>query len=238
MMINCIAIDDEPLALQKMELYIEKTPFLNLLGLFESPLEALDFLDSNPVDLMFVDIQMPNLNGVDFVKSLSKAPKIIFTTAYSEYAIDGFQVDALDYVLKPLDYPTFLKSANKAKIHFELIAPLPEKVDVNNQYLFIKSEYKMVKVDIDKIEFIESMGGYLKFHLENGKTIMSLLSMKIIEEKLSPSKFMRVHRSFLVNLQKVSVVERGQIIFDKVRVSVSDQYKEKFQAFLDGHFIK
>ncbi len=238
MMINCIAIDDEPLALQQMELYIKKTPFLNLLGLFESPLEALDFLGDNPVDLMFVDIQMPNLNGVDFVKSLPKAPKIIFTTAYSEYAIDGFQVDALDYILKPLDYPTFLKSANKAKNYFDLSASQQEKVDVNDQYLFIKSEYKMVKVDIDKIEFIESMGGYLKFHLENGKTIMSLLSMKSLEEKLPSTKFMRVHRSYLVNLQKISVVERGQIIFDKIRVTVSEQYKDKFQAFLDNHFIK
>ena len=238
MIINCIAIDDEPLALQKMELYIEKTPFLKLLGLFESALEALDFLNTNPVDLMFVDIQMPNLNGVDFVKTLSGGPKVIFTTAFSEYAIDGFQVDALDYILKPLDYPTFLKSVNKAKNHFDLLVQPQEKVEENDQYLFIKSEYKMVKVDINKIEFIEAMGGYLKFHIENSKTIMSLLSMKSMEGKLPSTKFMRVHRSYLVNLQKIAIVERGQIIFDKVRISVSEQYKEKFQAFLDGHFMK
>lgn len=237
-MINCIAIDDEPLALQQMELYADKTPFLNLLGLFESALEAMDFLQNNAVDLMFVDIQMPNLTGMDFVKSLTNPPKVIFTTAYSEYAVEGFQVDALDYILKPLDYVTFLKSANKAKAYFDRITPEAETFDTNDQYLFIKSEYKMVKVEIDKIEFIESMGGYLKFHLEGDKTIMSLLSMKSIEEKLSSNIFMRVHRSYLVNLQKISIVERGQIIFDKQRISVSDQYKEKFQAFLDGHFIK
>lgn len=237
-MINCIAIDDEPLALQQMELYINKTPFLNLLGLFESALEAMDFLHHNAVDMMFVDIQMPNLNGMDFVKSLTNPPKVIFTTAYSEYAVEGFQVDALDYILKPLDYVAFLKSANKAKAYFDRIVPEVETLDTNDQYLFIKSEYKMMKVEIDKIEFIESMGGYLKFHIDGDKTIMSLLSMKSIEEKLPSSKFMRVHRSFLVNLDKVSVVERGQIIFDKHRISVSEQSKEKFQAFLDGHFIK
>lgn len=238
MIINCIAIDDEPLALQQMELYANKTPFLNLLGFFESALEAMEFLDHNAVDLMFVDIQMPNLNGMDFVKSLANPPKVIFTTAYSEYAVEGFQVDALDYILKPLDYLTFLKSANKAKTYFDRLAPEVETFETNDEYIFIKSEYKMVKVEINKIEFIEAMGGYLKFHIEGDKSIMSLLSLKSVEEKLPSSKFMRVHRSFLVNLQKISVVERGQIIFDKHRITVSDQYKEKFQAFLDGHFIR
>ena len=237
MIINCIAIDDEPLALQQIEFYVAKTPFLNLSGLFESSLEALTYLNEHSVDLMFVDIEMPNLNGMDFVKSLSPAPQFIFTTAYSEYAAQGFQVDALDYILKPLDYPTFLKSANKAKKYFDLLKISNEKVEANDQYLFIKSEYKMVRVDVDKIEFIEGMGGYLKFHIENSKPIMTLLSMKSIEEKLSPLKFMRVHRSFLVNLQKITIVERGQIVFDKVRISVSDQYKAKFQAYLDGHFM-
>lgn len=236
-MINCIAIDDEPLALQQIELYVERTPFLHLSGLFESAIEALDYLNENRVDLLFVDIQLPNLNGMDFVKSLSNAPKIIFTTAYSEYALDSYKVDALDYILKPLDYATFLKSVNKAKVYFDLVGAVGEKVEANDQYLFIKSDYKMVRVDVNKIEFIEGMGGYLKFHLENSKPIMSLLSMKNIEEKLPASKFMRVHRSYLVNLQKIRIVERGQIVFDKVRISVSEQYKEKFQTYIDGHFM-
>jgi two-component system LytT family response regulator len=208
-----------------------------LLGLFESAIEALQFLNSNAVDLIFIDIQMPNLNGMDFVKSLSKAPKIIFTTAYSEYAVESYKVDAIDYILKPLDYAAFLKSANKAKTHFELEDTSNESVEANDLYLFIKSEYKMVRVDVNNIEFIEGVGGYLKFHLENDKPIMTLLSMKNIEEKLPSSKFMRVHRSFLVNLQKVSIIERGQIVFDKVRITVSEQYKEKFQAYLNGHYM-
>lgn len=236
-MINCIAIDDEPLALQQIGLYVEKIPFLHLLATFESALEALEYLNENTVDLMFVDIQMPNLNGMDFVKSLSQAPKIIFTTAYSEYAADAFKVDALDYIQKPMDFATFLKSVNKAKSYFDQAEIIGGKVEANHQYLFIKTDYKMVRVDIDKIEFIEGMRGYLKFHIENSKPIMTLLSMKNIEEKLAPFKFMRVHRSYLVNLQKINVIERGRIVFGKVRIVVGPQYKGKFQAYIDGLFI-
>jgi two-component system LytT family response regulator len=236
-MINCIAIDDEPLALQQIELYIEKTPFLNLLGLFENALEALTFIDENAVDLMFVDIQMPNLNGMEMVKSMKTHPEIIFTTAYSGYALEGFRVDALDYILKPLDYTTFLKSANKAKAHFDLIKKPEDKIDTHNNHLYIKSDYKIVRVNIDNIIYIEGMGGYLKFHLENSQPIMTLLSMKKIEEKLSSIKFMRVHRSYLVNLNKINIIERGQVVFDKVRITISEQYKDKFQAYLDNHFM-
>ncbi len=234
-MIKCIAIDDEPLALEQIQLYVEKTPFLQLLATFESALEALVYLNENTVDLMFVDIQMPNLNGMDFVKSLTQRPQIIFTTAYSEHAVEGFRVDALDYILKPLDYVTFLRSVNKAKVYFDRFKGDNVNRNTNDPYLFIKSDYKLVRVEVDKIEFIEGMGGYLKFYIENSKPIMTLLSMKSVEEKLSSAKFMRVHRSYLVNLQKIRVVERGQIIFGKVRISVSEQYKAKFQAYLDGN---
>lgn len=236
-MINCIAIDDEPLALQQIELYAQKTPFLNMLATFESAIEALEYIGDNEVDLMFVDIQMPNLTGIDFVKSLSKAPKVIFTTAYSEYAIDGFKVDALDYILKPIDYTSFLRSANKARKHFDT-RKSEQVVDSNDQYLFIKSEYKVVSVEIDKILYVEGKGGYLRFHIEDSKPIMSLLSMKNLEDRLNSSKFMRVHRSFLVNLDKVKVVERGQILFGKERISVSEQYKPIFQAYLDKRILK
>ncbi|WP_372772226.1 LytR/AlgR family response regulator transcription factor [Mangrovibacterium sp.] len=232
-MIKCIAIDDEPLALQQLELYVDKTPFIELVGTFESALEALVFLNDKAIDLMFVDIEMPNLNGMDFVKSLTNAPKIIFTTAYSQYAAEGFKVEALDYLLKPLDYATFLKSANKAKAYFERFKVDEENAGLNDRYLFLKSGFKMVRVAVDQINFIEGKGGYLKFHIEGSNPIMTLLSMKSVEEKLSPAKFMRVHRSYLVNLHKISLIERGQIVFGKVRINVSEQYKAKFQAYLD-----
>ena len=237
-MINCIAIDDEPLALQQLELYAKKTPFLNMVALFESAIEALEYLREHEVDLMFVDIQMPKLTGMEFVKSLSNGPKVIFTTAYSEYAVEGFKVDALDYILKPIDYVSFLKSANKAHEYFDCRKPNVEEVELNDKHMFIKSEYKVVSVDVDKIMYIEGQGGYLKFHIEDSKSIMSLMSMKSLEERLPSTKFMRVHRSFLVNLQKISVVERGQIVFGKDRISISDQYKTLFQAYLDKHIVK
>jgi DNA-binding LytR/AlgR family response regulator len=236
-MINCIAIDDEPLSLKQISGYIEKTPFLNLLAGFESALEALSYLNNNPVDLMFVDIQMPDLSGMDLVKSLENRPEVIFTTAFSEFAVEGFKVDALDYLLKPLDYPSFLKAANKAQAHFELIRQAPEKLNANADYLFLKSEYKIVRIEISKILYIEGMREYVRIYLENAKPVMSLLSMKNIEQKLPADRFMRVHRSFIVNLEKITTIERNRIIFDKVLIPVSDQYKDAFQKYIDEHFL-
>lgn len=236
-MINCIAIDDEPLALKQIASYIEKTPFLHLVASFESAMEALVYLNNNTVDLMFVDIQMPDLNGMDLVKSLENRPEIIFTTAFSEYAVEGFKVDALDYILKPLDYPTFLKAANKAQTHFELIKGAPEKLNISADHLFIKSEYKIIRIEINKIRYIEGMREYVRIHLENEKPIMTLLSMKNIEQKLPSNRFMRVHRSFIVNLEKMTTIERNRIVFDKEFIPVSDQYKDAFQKYIDENFL-
>lgn len=237
-MINCIAIDDEPLALKQITSYIEKTPFLNLVGSFESAMEALSFLNINTVDLMFVDIQMPDLSGMDLVKSLENRPELIFTTAFSEYAVEGFKVDALDYILKPLDYPSFLKAANKAQAHFDLLKSTPEKLNANAEHLFLKSEYKIVRIEIGKILYIESMREYIRIHLENAKPVMSLLSMKNIEQKLPSDRFMRVHRSYIVNLEKMTTIERNRIIFDKKFIPVSDQYKDAFQKYINENFLQ
>jgi len=236
-MIKCIAIDDEPLALRQISEYIKDTPFLSLQGTFENAVEAMLFLNDNEVDLIFVDIQMPKLNGLDFVKSLKQRPDVIFTTAYSEYAIDGFQLDALDYLLKPLDYTTFLKGANKALSNFKQKNKAEEQLNSTPDHIFIKSEYKIIRIELDKIRYIEGNRGYLRFVLENAKPVMSLLSMKKIEEKLPASQFIRVHRSFIVNLDKVSVIERSQIIFDDVRIPVSEQYKDKLQNYIDDNFV-
>ena len=156
-MIKCIAIDDEPLALKQIESYIRKTPFLELLKSFESPLEAISYLQETDVALMFVDINMPDLNGLDFVKSLENAPKIIFTTAYSQYAVEGFRVDALDYLLKPIDYATFLKASNKAKSWFDVHEKQPEQIQSNEDFLFIKSEYKIVRIKLDAFNGVGSL---------------------------------------------------------------------------------
>ena len=237
-MIRCIAIDDEPLALRQIADYIRKTPFLELTGECESASSAIEVMENNPVDLMFADINMPDLSGMDFVKSLSKPPRVIFVTAYSEYAVEGFKVDALDYLLKPVSYVDFLKSANKAKEWFDSHQQKPDEVNSNKEYLFIKSEYKIVRLNLDNIKFIEGMSEYIKIHLTNSKPIMTLLSMKSIEDHLPPERFMRVHRSYIVNLEKISVIERSRIIFDgNIYIPISDQYKTKFQNYIDKNYL-
>ncbi len=239
--IKCIAIDDEPLALQQVASYIQKIPFLELAGLCSNAIEALDLLEKKQIDLMFVDINMPDLNGLEFVKSLTKKPLVIFTTAYSEYALEGFKVDALDYLLKPFSFAEFSKAASKARTQFDLVQSTQhstEKVDSNDDYLFIKAEYKMVRINLADVLYIEGMKEYVRIHLVGQKPVMTLLSMKSLEEKLPSSKFMRVHRSYIVNLNKVSTIERFRIVYDdKTRIPVSDNYKEKFQEFLDNNFM-
>jgi two-component system LytT family response regulator len=236
--IRCIAIDDEPLALQQVESYIQKLPFLELINTCSSAVEALQVMESNEVDLMFVDINMPDLNGLDFVKSLTEKPLLIFTTAYSEYAIEGFKVDALDYLLKPFSFTEFSKATNKARTQFELINNTPEKLESNDDYLFIKSEYKLLRINLNDVLFIEGMKEYVRIHLTGQKPVMTLLSMKSLEAKLPGNRFMRVHRSYIVNLEKVTMVERFRIVFgDKHRVPVSENYKKKFQEFLDKNFM-
>lgn len=237
-MIRCIAIDDEPLALRQIVAYIRKTPFLELAGQCESALKAIEVMDKTPVDLMFVDINMPDLSGMEFVKSLDNPPLIVFVTAYSEYALEGFRVDAIDYLLKPMSYGDFLKSANKVRSWFENHQNKSEEVRSSKDFLFIKSEYKILRINFDDIKYIEGMSEYIKIHLLSSKPVMTLLSMKSIEEQLPSDRFMRVHRSFIVNLSRVSVIERSRIIFDgKVYVPVSEQYKGAFQNYIEKNFL-
>lgn len=237
-MIRCIAIDDEPLALIQIAGYINKTPFLELIGQSESAIKAMELLDLKSADLLFVDINMPDLNGMDFVKTLENPPKIVFVTAYSQYALEGFRVDAIDYLLKPISYPAFLKSANKVRAWFESHPKRSDEVSNNKEFLFIKSDYKLLRINFDDIKYIEGMSEYIRIHLTNSKPVMTLLSIKSIEEKLPSDRFMRVHRSYIVNLSKISVIERNRIIFDgNIYVPVSDQYKNVFQTYIDKNFL-
>ncbi|MFN8241765.1 MAG: LytTR family DNA-binding domain-containing protein [Bacteroidales bacterium] len=237
-MISCIAIDDEPFALRQLSGYIKKTPFLDLAGEFESALKAVSFLLENQVDLMFVDINMPDLNGLDLVKSQVNPPKVIFTTAYSEYAVEGFKVNAIDYLLKPIDYETFLKSANRAREWFEMKNSTSPGINVSNGFLFIKSEYKVIRINLSDIKYIEGMREYVRVHLTTQKPVMSIVSMKKVEENLPADKFMRVHRSFIVNLDKITVVDRNRIVFDNTTyIPVSGQYTQKFQEYLERNFL-
>jgi two-component system LytT family response regulator len=238
MSIKCLAIDDEPLALKQIGSYIKKTPFLELVALINSGFDALEYVSSNQADLIFVDINMPDLSGMDFVKSLKEKPYIIFTTAYSEYAIEGFRVDAVDYLLKPIGYNEFLKAVNKVKTLMDLKTNRSGQVSNVPDHLFVKSEYKLLRIELSDIKYIESMHEYIRIHLENVKPVMTLISLKSIEEQLPPDKFMRVHRSFIVNLEKIKIIERNRIVFDNsVYIPVGDQYKDAFQQFIERNFL-
>jgi len=239
MKIRCIAIDDEPLAVKKIAGYIQKVPFLELVAECRSAAEAMSIMDVNDIQLLFIDINMPDISGMEFVKSLTSKPYVVFTTAYSEYAVEGFQVDAADYLLKPITFSNFLKAANKVKNLIELSTNFQkESVRTTANHLFVKSEYKLIRIELDDIKYIESQHEYIKIYLVNSTPVMTQLSLKSIEEQLPSDRFMRVHRSFIVNLAKISVIERNRIVFDgKVYIPVSDQYKEKFQKYIDGNFV-
>jgi two-component system LytT family response regulator len=237
-MIRCIAIDDEPLALKQIAEYIKKTPFLELVCQYESALQAIEGLANSSIDLMFVDINMPDLSGLDFVKSLEKPPMIVFVTAYSEYAIEGFRVDAIDYLLKPIGYSDFLKSANKARGYFEKLQPSVSKESAETEYLFVKADYKTVRISLDEIIYIEGMREYVRIHLTTGKSLMPLISLRLLEEQLPSNKFMRVHRSYIVNLKKITTIDHYRILFDnKEYIPVGEQYKETFQSYINSRSL-
>lgn len=238
MRLKTIAIDDEPLALKLVADYIQKTPFLELTGTFDNPLDAIDFLADTTVDLILVDIQMPDLTGTEFVRTLESGAKIIFTTAYEKYALEGFKLNALDYLLKPFSYEEFLKAVQKARKLCELETNSVPSIETNTQFLFLKSDYKIKRINFEDILYIEGLKDYIKVFLDNEeKPILSLNSLKMIEQKLPEEKFMRIHRSFIVNLDKVETIERSRIVFGKNYIPVSDQYKEKFQEFINKRFF-
>ena len=239
-MIRCLAIDDEPLALQQLTTYIQKVPFLELAAQCQSALEARKFLEQDSVDAIFCDINLPDLNGMDFVKSLQAPPLIVFTTAYSEYAVEGFKVNAVDYLLKPFGLDDFRRAANRIKERQESVStniqhPIPNTQPAS---LFVKTDYRMVKINIPDIRYIEGMSEYLKIYLEGeDKPIITLLSMKKIESRL-PENFMRIHRSYIVNLHKIQEVNKNRIIMDaETYLPVGDMYKEAFQHYLDTIFL-
>jgi len=251
MTINCIAVDDEPLALGLVCSFIEQTPFLNLVGRFNSAVEALKAVHSQKVDILFLDIQMPDLNGIELARVLDNSktnkPRVIFTTAYNQFALEGYRVDALDYLLKPFNYEEFLHAAHKALAYAQLVeksntpatavaapaAVAPTQERIEDEYLFLKVEYQLVRIALSDILYIEGLKDYVKVWLKSAeKPILSLTSLKSLEEKLTSKKFMRVHRSFIVSLDKINSITRNSLQIGKVNITVGDQYKEAFSGFL------
>ena len=242
-MIKCIIVDDEPLAVAQLEKYVERVPFLVNVGSCSSAAEAMEILSTGNVDAMFVDINMPDIDGVQFVRSLVNPPFVVFTTAYSEYAIEGFKLDAIDYLLKPIAFEDFLKASNKLNRIYSMNNNVQSAMEpsegVCHDCLFVKSDYRMLRVPISSIKYIESMSEYVRIFVEDSpKPIVSLLSMKKIEESLPTGDFMRVHRSYLVNLNKVKEVSKMRLVYDGgVYVPIGEMYKEAFFEYIDKRFV-
>jgi len=243
MKINCIAIDDEPLALDIISAYCAKVPFLNLLGTFSNAIDTLEYLRHNTVDLMFLDIQMEELTGLQLLNSLKNRPLVIFTTAYDQYAIQGFELDVLDYMLKPISFERFIKGANKAleqiKRHIE--NTIPEKTErpaasTTNAFFFVKTETRIEKVNAAEVLYVEGMGDYWRIVTKN-RRIMTLMNAKGIEEILHEPGFCRVHKSFFVAIDKIEFVERKQIKIGEVLIPISDTFQKNFFDLIEKHKI-
>ena len=239
--LNCAVIDDEPLARELICSFVRKTPYLNLVNSFSSASEAIHTIVNNKLDLIFLDIQMPELNGLELAKIIPESCMIIFVTAFEKYALDSYKLNALDYLLKPVNYTEFLAATNKAM----QLAQLRLKAEIGHtstneqsNFIIIKSEYKLIQIDIRKITYIEGLKDYIKIHFDDSdKTILSLMNMKTIEQCLPADRFIRVHRSFIVQLSKIQVIERNRILFDKQSIPISDTYKKAFNDYVRKHAV-
>lgn len=234
--ISCAIIDDEPLAIQLLKSYVEKTSFLSLVGTYNNAVDALTDFSSVKPDLLFLDIQMPDLNGMELSKLIGNQCRIVFTTAFEQYALESYKVNALDYLLKPISYIDFLNAATKAQEWFKLKSAVHDTF-VDKKSLLVKSDYKVLQIEFDKILYIEGVKDYVKIVLDdNDKPILTLMNMKTLEDEL-PSSFVRVHRSFIVHASKIKIMERNKIVFGKHNIPISDSYKDKFIKYLEEHSI-
>lgn len=236
MKIKCIAIDDEPLAVKKIAGYIQKIPFLELVTECRNVSETMEVMSNTEIQLLFIDINMPDMSGMEFVKTLRNKPYIVFTTAYSEYAVEGFEVEAVDYLLKPISFVNLLKAANKVKALMDLKANNQnDNKEESANFMFVKSAYKSIRVDFDNIKYVESQHEYIKIHLLNNESVTTKLSLKYIEELLPANQFVKIHRSFIVNFKEVTTIERNRIVFEnKIFIPISEQYKDRFEQRIDG----
>jgi DNA-binding LytR/AlgR family response regulator len=238
---KCIIIDDEPLAIEVLESYCQKMGFIEVVGTFTNPLDAISVIKEKKVDLIFCDIEMPQISGLEFISALENRPLFIFTTAYSQYAVEGFELNAIDYLVKPIPYHRFIKAVSRVK---ELIAlkeqPVAANVfssygdaNENQKFIFVKSEHESVKINLDDIQYIQGLKDYLKIHIVNSnKTILTLLSFKELLDKLPPNQFIRVHKSFVVNVNFIRTVQRNRIVIDDIRIPIGESHKAQFLSSL------
>ena len=238
MRINCIIIDDEPLARKGLKEYIADAEFLNLAGEFDSPLKAADIISRGKVQLLFLDIQMPKITGLDFFKTLQHAPPVIFTTAYPQYALEGYEVNALDYLVKPVSFNRFLKAALKAKEYYEVREKNVTETTTSSAYFFIKADNKLVKIIFDEVLFAEALQNYVTIHTRERKYI-TYLTFKSVENYLPADKFIRVHKSYIVAVSKIDSIEGNDIRIGQHHIPISRSLKDEvMERLLKGKFLK
>ena len=231
MTLNCAIIDDEPLAVELLESYVAKTPYLNLIGSYTNTVNAIHDLRENRIDVIYLDIQMPNLSGLEFAKIIPSTTKVILTTAFPQYAIEGYKVNAIDYLLKPISYEEFVRSTDKVmewatQVH-------RQDSNLNDRTIYVKTDYKLQQLSLDDILYVENYTDYVHFHMRNGERVSTKISMRRLEEFLPSPEFMRVHRSFVVRMPEVRTIERGNIVFGDLYVPITDKYMEEVQRYLD-----
>lgn len=237
MKLDCAIIDDEPLAAELLTSYARRIPELNLVGVYESAVTAMGELRIKPVDILFLDIQMPELNGLELARLLPSKTKVIFTTAFDRYAVDGYKVKAAGYLLKPISYDDFVMAVNSVADSLRTITR--QESMMKNRFVYVKSEYKLVRVDFDDILYVEGVKDYVKFYFSgNRKPMMTLMNMKTVEDSLPHYQFMRVHRSFIVNMDKINMIDRGRIVIGDVFIPVSESYKELVQKYVDRYSLQ
>lgn len=238
-MIRCIAVDDEPLALRQLAYYLENVPFFELVASCRSAMDAMRQLEEVEVDVMFIDINMPNLSGLEFVSSLASPPMIVFTTAYQEYALDGYRVNAIDYLLKPFGMNDVLRAAEKVKRQYELLHAAQESSADEHAAIFIRVDYKVVHVLVRDIVYVEGYGEYLRIFLASqDKPLVVYLRMKEMEERLCGGGFMRIHKSYIISLQHVREIGKSRVVLDTgADIPVGDSYHEKLRQYVARKFL-
>ncbi len=248
-MIRVLAIDDEPLALRQLGAYLQKVPFFELVDSCQSALDAMSILSKQEIDALFIDINMPDLNGLDFVRSLNHPPMVVFTTAYQDYAIEGYKVDAIDYLLKPFGMGDILRAADKVKRQYNLLHTASLSPVDEDDAMFLKTEYKVVRILAHDILYVEGMSEYLRIHLVSTafasdssvvpiKPVVVLLSMKKMEERLSVKDFMRIHKSYIINLHHITEIQKNRVILDgDVEIPVGDSYRDRLNDYISKKFL-
>jgi DNA-binding LytR/AlgR family response regulator len=240
--ITCLIADDEPMALSLIESYVLKTPFLELKAKCNSAIKAMEFLETDSdIDLFFLDIQMPDLTGLEFSRLLPAKSKVVFTTAFDQYAIEGYKVNALDYLLKPFDYNEFLNAAQKARNHFEINCVQNaenQQNKKNSDFIFVKSEYRQIKINFSEILYIEGLKDYVKIYTSSHpRPILTLMSLKKLEEELPSEQFMRVHRSYIISLEKIEAIERNHVVIKDGFITIAPNYKDILMEYIKGKSI-